>query len=172
VLASFRPLHQPRIGHQHRVPFRCDDFLHQAECVPTSMTTDAGVKAWKNSATSGYAVCTCPSLSVSPSKPKMQYWLHWSAKSTPAVRRSRLGPSSARCPPFLSLIVLAFSSSFPSVSLPTPPAPPSFLGARGGETSPVSLSVPSSLQNCYSPSTVDLLIHCDCTFGALITGSF
>jgi hypothetical protein len=44
----------------------------QAECVPTSITTRAGVMAWKNSATSACVVRNCPSLSVSPTNPKMQ----------------------------------------------------------------------------------------------------
>src|SRR5215831_884596 len=38
----------------------------QGECVPTSITTRADGKAWKNSATSASLVCSCPSLSVSP----------------------------------------------------------------------------------------------------------
>src|SRR5215471_6574667 len=37
----------------------------QGECVPTSITTRAGGKAWKNSATSASLVWSCPSLSVS-----------------------------------------------------------------------------------------------------------
>jgi hypothetical protein len=45
----------------------------QAECVPTSITTRATVNAWKNAPTSSCVVRNCPSVSVSPSKPKMQY---------------------------------------------------------------------------------------------------
>src|SRR5262249_5233977 len=48
--------------------------------------------------------------------------------------------------------------AFLSVSAPAPPALPWFLAALGAELSlPASLPVPSSWENCYSSSRVDLL---------------
>src|SRR5215469_15308206 len=60
--------------------------------------------------------------------------------------------------------------AFLSVSPPAPPVLPWFLAALGAEHSP-ALWVPSSWENCYSFSRVDLLILRDCTASALITGS-
>src|ERR1700688_5052781 len=59
---------------------------------------------------------------------------------------------------------------FSSVSPPVPPALPSYPAALGPATSPASMSVPSSLQNCYASSR-SISFSCDCTLTALITAS-
>ena len=120
------------------------------------MRSRVGVKAWKNSVTSGCVVRTCPSLSVSPSKPKMRYWLHYSPKSTPTVRRSRLGLSSARWRASPRFADVAFGFSFPLIFYTSSARTSFVLAAPGRATSLASLSVPASGENCYS-SRVDLL---------------
>src|SRR5215467_1560044 len=61
--------------------------------------------------------------------------------------------------------------AFPSASPPALPSLPWYSPSLGLWPSPVSSSVHSSFENCYSSSRVDLLIS-DCTFECvLITGS-
>jgi len=59
---------------------------------------------------------------------------------------------------------------FSSVSPLVPPALPSYPAALGPATSPSSISVHSSLQNCYASSR-SISFSCDCTLSALITAS-
>src|SRR5215471_6906671 len=143
----------------------------QAECVPTSIDTRALLKDWKNSARSSCVVRSCPSASVSPCRSKMQYLLHWSPRSTPTVKRSRLGFRSPRWCFSDGLTDATFGFSF-SRNRPTSSANTSLVSRR-----PVfpgfagfvrnSLFFPDLLSFCK----VDLLIHCDCTVECVDQGS-
>src|SRR5215471_13750917 len=83
-----------------------------AECVPTSMTTRAPAIDCKNSAKPSCVVCSSPSVSFSPSKPKMQKLLRLSPRSTPTVSRSRLGPGTLSGRPPTGSAFSARGSSF------------------------------------------------------------
>ncbi len=73
-LATLRSFHQPRVGHQHLVPQLGDHVLHPRPSAFLLRSLPAPrVNAWKNSPTSSCVVRNCPSASVSPSKPRMQY---------------------------------------------------------------------------------------------------
>src|SRR6516162_7068713 len=143
----------------------------QAECVPTSIATRAGGRAWKNSATSASLVCSCPSLSVSLANPQCSSRSIGLPNPLPPSAGPDWDPAQLADPPLLGAPASPSAPAFLSVSPPARPVLAWLLAALGAELSYASLSVPSSWQTCYSSSRVDLLILRDCTASALITGS-
>ena len=103
------------------------------------------------------------SASVSPSKPKMQEWLHCSPRSTPTVRRSRLGRRHVRDAFLLSSLLPHSDPVFPSVSPPVPPALLSYPAATGPRDFACFDVGALFFAELLCFFKVDLLIHCDCT---------
>src|SRR5205823_2972074 len=61
--------------------------------------------------------------------------------------------------------------AFPSAFPPAPPALPSYPSALGPATSPASMAVHSSFENCYPSSRSISLFTCDCTVECVDQGS-
>src|SRR6202022_3237691 len=90
----------------------------------------------------------------------------------PTRRRSRLGRSSPRLCFSPALVAASFFGSSFSFSFPTSSASTSFVSRRIGPRGFARFDVGSLFfPELLCLFKVDLLIHCDCTLSALITGS-
>src|SRR5882762_7193878 len=144
----------------------------QGECVPTSKTTRAASVPERIRQCAAASYATVPPPAFPPPDPEC---------SSGSIGRPDLRPPSDgrdwreahRSEAFLRRWLRSpFSDpAFPSAFPPVPPALPSYPAAPGPATSPASMAVHSSFQNCYASSRSISLAVVIAPSSALITGS-
>src|ERR1700736_1928837 len=153
-LATFRPIHHPRIGHQHFVSATADHFLHPRGVCSHLENHSSCIQCLEEF---GKVLLLRTQLSLRQRLPPLDS----------ECSSCSIGPPDPHPPSddrdwgeahlayaFLRRSLLrAFSDpAFPSVFPPVPPARPSYPVGLGLAASLASMSVHSSFQNCYACS--------------------